>query len=173
MFSATVRLGHRLTSWYTVLIPSCWAWCGLVIRTGVPSSSTTPASSGYAPVSTLIRVDFPAPFSPSSAWISPGKSRKSTSDSARTAAKCLLIPVICRTGLADVMRALPSFIGTGGSVLAVGERGGRVGGHEVALLGLDPLVHRAAAEHRLDGLHQLGAEQRVALRDRVDLALGH
>jgi hypothetical protein len=45
-----------------------------------------------------MRVDLPAPFSPMSAWISPGKSRKSTPESARTPGNCLLTPVIVSIG---------------------------------------------------------------------------
>src|SRR5205085_5007404 len=51
-----------------------------------------PASRGNTPAITLISVDLPAPFSPSSAWISPARSVKSTSCNARTAPKLLLIP---------------------------------------------------------------------------------
>src|SRR4029078_6242212 len=57
-----------------------------------PPSRPTPASRGNTPVTTLISVDLPAPFSPSSAWISPARSVKSTSCNARTAPKLLLIP---------------------------------------------------------------------------------
>jgi hypothetical protein len=44
MFSATERLAHRLTSWYTVLMPACWACSGPPKRTGVPPSRMSPAS---------------------------------------------------------------------------------------------------------------------------------
>ena len=44
----------------------------------------SPASGWYTPVMTLMSVDFPAPFSPISAWISPGFRSKCTSSSART-----------------------------------------------------------------------------------------
>ena len=47
------------------------AGCGR--RAGAPSSVMTPAASGSAPVIALISVDLPAPFSPMSEWISPGK----------------------------------------------------------------------------------------------------
>ncbi len=72
MFSATVRLGRRLTSWYTVLMPAACAAAGLANSCTVPSTVTVPLSIGWTPVSALINVDFPAPFSPISEWTSPG-----------------------------------------------------------------------------------------------------
>src|SRR5690625_6378176 len=47
-----------------------------------------------------MRVDLPAPFSPTSAWIEPGATLKDTSVSAFTPAKCLLTPETSRTGAA-------------------------------------------------------------------------
>src|SRR5690348_2744367 len=43
-------------------------------------------------------VDFPAPFSPISAWISPPRTVKSTPSSARTPGNERLIEAICRRG---------------------------------------------------------------------------
>src|SRR5947199_159811 len=40
---------------------------------GCPSSRASPASGTTAPPRILMSVDFPAPFSPSSAWTSPGR----------------------------------------------------------------------------------------------------
>src|SRR5262245_32381407 len=40
----------------------------------------------------FISVDLPAPFSPSTAWISPGATRRSTRSLALTAGYCLLMP---------------------------------------------------------------------------------
>ena len=37
-----------------------------------PLTRITPSSGEWIPVMTLISVDLPAPFSPSSAWVSPG-----------------------------------------------------------------------------------------------------
>ena len=67
IFSATVRLGHRLISWNTVEMPSSIACCGLVGRISFPSSVMVPASILFTPVRHLISVDLPAPFSPKSA----------------------------------------------------------------------------------------------------------
>src|SRR5512138_3127404 len=51
----------------------------------------------------FISVDFPAPFSPSSAWTSPGSSSKSTASFASTPGNCLVIPRISRTGPAALI----------------------------------------------------------------------
>jgi len=48
-----------------------FASLGLLILTGFPSFLIVPLSGWYRPKSTLISVLFPAPFSPSRAWISP------------------------------------------------------------------------------------------------------
>lgn len=57
-----------------------------------------PESIVYTPVRALIRVDFPAPFSPIRAWTSPWKSRKPTPSSAFTPGKPMEISVISTTG---------------------------------------------------------------------------
>ena len=54
-----------------------------------PSRRISPRSPDEAPVMILISVDLPAPFSPISAWISPGSTRKSTFSSALTAGVAL------------------------------------------------------------------------------------
>ncbi len=53
-----------------------------------PRNRMLPPSSAWTPASALIRVDFPAPFSPSSATISPRSTRRVTSSSARVAPNC-------------------------------------------------------------------------------------
>src|SRR5687768_12668971 len=78
-----------------------------------------PLSGVWMPVSTLISVDLPAPFSPTRAWISPGRRVKSTSLSARTPAKVFVTPATSMTGgsvgIADLLR------GVRGVVLVVGD----------------------------------------------------
>ena len=58
----------------------------------LPSSSTSPVYDawGCTPPSTRSSVDLPAPFSPTSAWISPARRSKSTASSARTPGKALV-----------------------------------------------------------------------------------
>src|SRR5215208_2520978 len=46
-----------------------------------------------------MRVDLPAPFSPTSAWISPGMTSKLTSSSARVGPKCLLMLLATAAGV--------------------------------------------------------------------------
>src|SRR6266702_4356783 len=79
-------------------MPACSAALAERGATSSPPSLTMPASRGNTPVMTLISVDLPAPFSPSSAWISPARSVKSTSCNARTAPKLLLIPRTSNSG---------------------------------------------------------------------------
>ena len=99
IFSATVRLGQRVISWYTVLMPISWAsWGEWIFASPVtPSIRMLPASFSYTPVSTLISVDFPAPFSPIRAWISPLRRVKSTLFSALVPGNCLQIPRMVNT----------------------------------------------------------------------------
>ena len=73
-------------------MPALSASCVVRICTGVPSMEMVPSSLEYTPVSTLMSVDLPAPFSPISAWISPLRRVKSTPSSARTPGKNLQIP---------------------------------------------------------------------------------
>src|SRR4051812_44536365 len=88
-----------------------------------------PASRGNTPVITLISVDLPAPFSPSSAWISPERSVKSTSCNARTAPKLLLIPrtssrEAAESGLFSMTNSLPTAPADDADTEPVRSRGG-------------------------------------------------
>ena len=67
-FSATVRSGKTVGSWYIATIPSRCAVCGSPIRRGSPSIRRRPSSGWITPVRIFTRVDLPAPFSPTSAW---------------------------------------------------------------------------------------------------------
>src|SRR5260370_14963689 len=57
-----------------------------------------PRSGRWTPPRMRISVDLPAPFSPTIAWISPGRTSKSTPSSATVASNCLLIPSARTTG---------------------------------------------------------------------------
>src|SRR5688500_8676629 len=57
-----------------------------------------PSSTGYTPVSALISVDFPAPFSPMSACTSPPRRTRFTASSARTAGKRMVMSRIATSG---------------------------------------------------------------------------
>ena len=69
--------------------------------TSLPATRMLPASAWYAPARIFIRVDLPAPFSPTMAWISPVRTDRDTSSSAWTPGKRLLIPDISRTNRAS------------------------------------------------------------------------
>src|SRR3954454_20366646 len=92
-----------------------------------------PASRGNTPVTTLISVDLPAPFSPSSAWISPARSVKSTSCNARTAPKLLLIPRTSSregagSGLFSITTSLPPASAYAADTQPIRSRSGFEGG---------------------------------------------
>ena len=72
MFSATDRTGTSMKCWCTMLMPRSIASDGLRIVTGSPSIRISPSSGSARPYRMFIRVDLPAPFSPSRAWISSG-----------------------------------------------------------------------------------------------------
>src|ERR1022692_142117 len=65
----------------------------------VMTGALTPESGVSAPVITLMSVDLPAPFSPTSAWTSPSRSSKETPFRAWTPAKDLVIPAASRSGM--------------------------------------------------------------------------
>ena len=58
----------------------------------------SPPSGGCAPARIFIRVLLPAPFSPTSAWTSPGHIVRSTPLSARTPGKLFVTPRTVRIG---------------------------------------------------------------------------
>src|SRR5215469_13678675 len=94
MFSAIVISSTRPNSW-------CTKETGIartVGSTAEPRKRTVPASARYTPARILIRVDLPAPFSPSSAWISPSRTSKSTLSRALLAPNALIIPETSRSG---------------------------------------------------------------------------
>src|SRR5579864_1698129 len=110
MFCAIERCGTSENSWKITAMPSRFASAGDPIATGSPSKKNSPASARYAPNSTFISDDLPAPFSPSSMCTSPGYSCKSTSESARTPGKLLQILRSSSrgTGLLEVMVSIPT-----------------------------------------------------------------
>src|SRR6188508_3522951 len=61
-------------------------------RRAVPPTSTLPWSGWTNPLATPSRVDFPDPFSPTSAWISPARHSTLTSSSACTAPNAFEMP---------------------------------------------------------------------------------
>ena len=74
-------------------MPSARDVAGLIVATGRPATDRVPESAATAPVITLIKVDLPAPFSPTRAWTSPSQRSNDTPDSARTPAYDLVMSV--------------------------------------------------------------------------------
>src|SRR5277367_4791962 len=73
--------------------------------TGLPSMRISPASPACTPAMIFISVLFPAPFSPATPWIEPGRSAKSTPRNARTPPNALVTPVSSRRGGAICLRS--------------------------------------------------------------------
>ena len=84
MFSATVRSGSTAGCWWTMAMPRSVRPPGSRRSTGSPANAIVPASGWIVPDATFMSVDLPAPFSPSSAWTSPGSTSSETSVSAAT-----------------------------------------------------------------------------------------
>ena len=111
----------RFTSWYTVLMPARSASRGERGRTDWPSRRVLPASRSYTPVSTLMSVLLPAPFSPMSAWISPARTVKSTPCKARTPGKLFSNPRIsskAASAIGELPRE-PQYLRLGSSAAAL------------------------------------------------------
>ncbi len=72
-------------SWYTTSMPASLACCTELHETSLPSRYMAPEVGGWNPQMILIKVDLPAPLSPSRPRISPRPSRRFTSVSAVTA----------------------------------------------------------------------------------------
>src|SRR6266852_4776356 len=78
---------------------------GSIRPTGWPPTAIAPESGVSAPVMILTSVDLPAPFSPTSAWTSPGARSKDTRRSAWIPVNDLEMEVVSRSG--GDMRVLP------------------------------------------------------------------
>jgi hypothetical protein len=84
MLSATDRSGISDSSWKMQTTPAACAAAGDAKVTGWPSSRISPSSGATTPDMILIRVDLPAPFSPSTAWMRPASTVRPARCSART-----------------------------------------------------------------------------------------
>src|ERR671919_301528 len=107
-------------------MPSAVADWGLLTCTGCPSNRYSPSSIWLMPAIVLIRVDLPAPLSPTSAVTLPAWAAKSTSVRAWTAPKRLLTPRSSSRGVPSAATLPPQGEGRG--------RGARAGGGPVARL---------------------------------------
>src|SRR5579883_2684473 len=79
-------------------MPCAIASCGRASETVSPFHRMVPPLGACTPVSSLIRVDLPAPFSPTIAWISPFSKARSTDFSACVPVKRLSSPRSSRIG---------------------------------------------------------------------------
>ena len=95
MFSLTVSSLNSCGSWYTVAMPRSIAARVEVMAAGAPSKRMSPVSADSAPAMILMRVDLPAPFSPTRACTEPALTVMSACRMARTAPKRLEMPVRC------------------------------------------------------------------------------
>ena len=84
--------------WCTIPTLAPIACAALQPVTSRPKTSMVPASGGWIPARMRIIVDFPAPFSPTSAWISPGITSSEASRTAWQSPKRFAIPVMRTAG---------------------------------------------------------------------------
>ena len=91
IFSVTVKGGTNIKCWWTIPIFKLIATLGLAILTFSPFIKIWPESAWYSPYKILIKVDLPAPFSPTKACISPLYTLKLTLSLATTRGNRLVI----------------------------------------------------------------------------------
>ena len=72
-FSATVKVGTRRNSWWTMPTPAAIASAGEENDISCPPRRTAPSSGRYTPARQFMSVVFPAPFSPRTACTVPGR----------------------------------------------------------------------------------------------------
>src|SRR5579872_519590 len=96
-------------------MPASRAFDGELNATFLPAISIEPSSYACTPLRILMSVDFPAPFSPSSACTSPGNTSRLTPRKARTPPKLLATPVTRTNGCGEDGDAVGA---TGGSLIA-------------------------------------------------------
>src|SRR3954470_9658351 len=93
MFSSTVKLPASMKCWWTIPMPAAMASLGLRKVTSRPSREILPSSGRCMPYRVFMSVDLPAPFSPTIAWTSPRRTRRSMSRLATTPGKRLVMPL--------------------------------------------------------------------------------
>lgn len=94
MFSYTQRSETRLNSWGIRLIPILFASAGLLIFISLSSNQILPDVGWYSPERTLMKVDFPAPFSPIMPKTSPVQISTEISLRTRTEENSLVMPSV-------------------------------------------------------------------------------
>src|SRR6266566_2618988 len=92
------------------VMPCARAVRGFIRIAERPAMVSVPWSIDSAPVTILISVDFPAPFSPTSAWTSPARRSKDTPRSACTPANDLAIDSARSRTLSDDAPVTPGVV---------------------------------------------------------------
>src|SRR5918993_949100 len=161
-FWATLRSGIRLISWYMVLIPAACDSRGSAKETSSPLKRIWPSSGLYTPVITLIIVDLPAPFSPTRACTSPGRSSKETSSRASTPGNRFVTRRTSRIGECRSIVLVPPLVGLVQTLLSV-----LLGIH--VILDDDLLRYRLPGQELLDGVESQRTEAWVGLDHGVDV----
>src|SRR5215217_5225709 len=145
-----------------VLIPAACDSRGSAKETSSPLKRTWPSSGLYTPVITLIKVDFPAPFSPTRACTSPGCSSKETSSRASTPGNRFVTRRTSRIGECRSIVLVPPLVGLVQTLLSV-----LLGIH--VILDDDLLRYRLPGQELLDGVESQRTEARVGLDHGVDV----
>ena len=109
MFSQTVRLSASMKCWNTIPTPTAMASFGDLKCCSTPLTAIVPSSGLSDPYSTFIRVDLPAPFSPTTAWIVAGMTRRFTWSLATTPGNRL---TMSRSSMAGAAAPVPSLTGS-------------------------------------------------------------
>jgi hypothetical protein len=98
MFSRTVKLSASMKCWWTMPMPVAMASLGVRKATSAPLTLMVPSSGFCMPYRIFIRVDLPAPFSPTIACTVPGSTVMRMSWFATTPGKRLVMPSSCTAG---------------------------------------------------------------------------
>src|SRR5215472_3077035 len=106
-FSSTVSFGKILVRWNERPSPIPQILYGATPVTSRPPTNTLPAVGRRWPVIRLKSVDFPAPFGPITAAISPSATARSTSETARKPPNDLERPRTSSTGGPSLFTAKP------------------------------------------------------------------
>src|SRR5258706_9537427 len=94
-------------------MPAAIACCGAEKCIGWPSTKISPSSGRCIPYRIFMRVDLPAPFSPTIAWIVPLRTVRLTSELATTPGNLLVIPFSSTAGGSAVIERLLTDAGGG------------------------------------------------------------
>ena len=103
-------------SWYTVAMPASMASRGLSKATGWPPIKICPLVGLWTPAMVLMKVDLPAPLSPSRQWHSPACTATETPARAMTAPKCFSMSC---SSISEASSVRTSRISTSGSLIIV------------------------------------------------------